>query len=192
MKRKLILASASLRRQELLLLCNIPFEIQVSNTNEVIDTSLPLGIAIEDVATQKGRDIFSRNPEALVLGADTIVTVDNEILGKPKDADDARRMIKLLSGKTHKVITGVCFMSKEETRVFHTSTEVTFKEMSSKEIEQYIATDEPYDKAGAYALQGRASLYITGIKGDYYTVIGLPVNRVYEYLLELGYYRLMK
>jgi len=192
MKRKLILASASLRRQELLRLCNIPFEIEVSNSQEIIDTSLPLGIAIEDVATQKAKDVFSSNPEALVLGADTIVTVDNEILGKPKDIDDARRMISLLSAKTHKVITGVCFMSKEETRVFHTSTEVTFKEMSAKEIERYVATDEPYDKAGAYALQGQASLYITGIKGDYYTVIGLPVNRVYEYLLELGYYRLMK
>ena len=192
MKRKLILASASLRRQELLRLCNIPFEIKVSNSQEIIDTTLPLGMAIEDVAAQKAKDVFSNNPEALVLGADTIVTVDNEILGKPKDIEDARRMISLLSAKTHKVITGVCFMSKEETRVFHTSTEVTFKEMSTKEIERYVATDEPYDKAGAYALQGQASLYITGIKGDYYTVIGLPVNRVYEYLLELGYYRLMK
>ena len=189
MKRKLILASASPRRKELLKLCNIPFDVKVADIEEVLDQTLPLGMAIEEIASQKANAVFEYNKEALVLGADTIVAIDNEVLGKPKDKDDARRMIKLLSGKTHKVITGVCFKSLDEEHVFHTVSDVSFKEMNDKEIESYISTDEPYDKAGAYALQGVASIYINSIKGDYYTIVGLPINSVYEYLLDKGYYR---
>ena len=189
MKRKLILASASPRRKELLKLCNIPFDVKVADIEEVLDQTLPLGMAIEEIASQKANAVFEYNKEALVLGADTIVAIDNEVLGKPKDKDDARRMIKLLSEKTHKVITGVCFKSLDEEHVFHTVSDVSFKEMNDKEIESYISTDEPYDKAGAYALQGVASIYINSIKGDYYTIVGLPINSVYEYLLDKGYYR---
>ena len=192
MKRRLILASASPRRQELLKLCNVPFDVKVAEIEEVLDDTLPLGMAIEEIASQKANAIFKHNKDALVLGADTIVAIGSEVLGKPKDKEDARRMIKLLSGKNHKVITGVCFKSLEEEYVFHTVADVSFKEISDKEIENYISTDEPYDKAGAYALQGLAALYINGIKGDYYTIVGLPINSVYEYLLDKGYYRFSK
>ncbi|MBQ9841181.1 MAG: septum formation protein Maf [Erysipelotrichaceae bacterium] len=187
MKRNLILASASPRRQELLKLCKVPFTVEVSKANEVIDRSLPLTEAIALVAKQKAEEVFSRNLESLVLGSDTIVAIGNEILGKPKDKEDARRMMHLLSGKTHQVITGVCLMCKEETRMFASVADVTFSEMSEAEIEDYISKEEPYDKAGAYALQGEAAIYISGITGDYYTIVGLPVHLVYKHLQELGY-----
>ncbi|MDD6466819.1 MAG: Maf family protein [Erysipelotrichaceae bacterium] len=186
MKRNLILASASLRRQELLQLCHVPFTIEVSQIQEVIDPTLPLEQAIEQVAYQKAADVFQRNPEALVLGSDTIVVIDDQILGKPKDKEDARRMMNLLSGRTHQVITGVCLLSQEERRLFHQVAEVTFVKMSQEEIEHYISLDEPYDKAGGYALQGEAAIYISSIKGDYYSIVGLPVQLVYQHLKEIN------
>ena len=187
MKRNLILASASPRRQELLKLCKVPFTVEVSKANEVIDRTLPLEEAIALVAKQKAEEVYQRNEECLILGSDTIVAIGNEILGKPKDKEDARRMMQLLSGKTHQVITGVCLMCKEETRVFASVADVTFSEMTTEEIEDYISKDEPYDKAGAYALQGEAAIYISGIQGDYYTIVGLPVHLVYKHLQEMGY-----
>ena len=187
MKRNLILASASPRRQELLKLCKVPFTVEVSKADEVIPQDVPLTEAIAEVAKQKASEVFSRHEESLVLGSDTIVAIGNEILGKPKDKEDARRMMHLLSGKTHQVITGVCLMCKEETRMFSSVADVTFAKMSEEEIEDYISKEEPYDKAGAYALQGEAAIYISGIQGDYYTIVGLPVHLVYQHLQDMGY-----
>lgn len=185
--RPLILASGSPRRQELLKLCGIPFVVEPSKAEEYLNRSVSLEEAIEQIARAKAEAVFALHPEALVLGADTIVTVDQEVLGKPKDREDAKRMLNLLQGRTHRVITGVCLRCEEETVCFHETAEVTFAAMSQFEVEQYVNSEEPYDKAGAYALQGQAAVFIRSINGDYYSIVGLPVHRVYEQLCKWGY-----
>ena len=185
MKRKLILASASPRRKELLSLLGYEFECLPATKEEDIDLSLPLTLAIEKVSLAKAQDVYDSHPDSLVIGSDTIVTIDGKILGKPKNDEDAFRMLKLLSGKTHEVITGLAFISKEERFVTHEVTKVKFMELSDQEINDYILTKEPRDKAGAYALQGKAGAFIEKIEGDVYTVIGLPLNKVYTYLSSL-------
>ena len=182
MKRKLILASASPRRKELLSLLGYDFECIPATKEEDIDLNLPLTQAIEKVSLAKAKDVYDKYPDALVLGSDTIVTIDSKILGKPKDENDGFRMLKLLSGRTHEVITGLAFVSKEEIYVTHEVTKVKFMELSDEEINDYLLTKEPQDKAGAYALQGKGGKFITSIEGDVYTVIGLPLNKVYVYL----------
>ena len=191
----IVLASASPRRQELLRSAEISFTVQPADINE---TALP-GEApthcAERLAREKALAVSQKNPEQWVLGADTIVVVDDVILGKPRDADDGARMLRLLSGRTHAVITGVCVVGPvssfqlpvfRKTRTGSETTWVTFSELSDDEIRDYIATGEPMDKAGAYAIQGIASRWIPRIEGDYSNVVGLPVALVYRMLRERG------
>ena len=184
----LVLASASPRRQELLRNAGISFTVQPADIDETpMDGESPQGCA-ERLAREKALAVFQSRPEDYVLGADTIVVVDDTILGKPRDAGDAARMLRLLSGRIHAVITGVCVVGPVASKVKTASetTLVTFCEVSDHEIRDYVATGEPMDKAGAYAIQGIASRWIPRIEGDYGNVVGLPVALVYAMLRELG------
>ncbi len=194
----LILASASPRRQELLRNAGIEFTVQPTNIPEVPrDRELPKTFA-ERLAREKALAIFSQHRDTFVLGADTIVIVDSEILGKPRDADDAARMLHKLSGRTHQVITGICILGQAKSAVGDQlpvhyfedvrteTTQVTMCALTTDDIRSYIATGEPMDKAGAYAIQGIASRWISRIEGDYFNVVGLPMSLVYRMLREHG------
>ena len=178
MKPKLILASQSPRRRELLTLAGLEFDCIPSHAEERI----PEGIAAKDVpaflAECKARDILRSHPGNVVLGSDTIVVCDDEILGKPSDEEEAYQMLSELSGRTHKVYTGVAILSGETRKIFTTETSVEFYPLTEKEIRDYIKTGEPMDKAGAYGIQGRGALLVKKIDGDYYTVMGLPIAEV--------------
>lgn len=188
MKRKLILASASPRRRELMGYFPVPIEVVVPEVDESVTLGLGPAPFARLLAERKALAVVKRkgdkNP---VLAADTIVIVDDEILGKPYDAEDAARMLKLLSGRTHQVITGVAILWKEKETLFAVSTDVTFKELTPKEIADYIATGEPMDKAGAYAIQGTGGFMVTEITGSASNVIGLPVAEVIAALQNLGF-----
>lgn len=180
--RKLILASQSLRRAELLKYLDIPFSIIPSNADETIDLNQPIVEEIKRLAYKKASDVLNRNQEALVLGSDTVVVIDNEILGKPKDKEEAFSMLKKLSNRKHQVITGVCLISEDKTDIFASISDVYFHELSDDEISNYIENEQPFDKAGAYAIQGKAGLFIDRIDGDYYSVMGLPIALIYQHL----------
>jgi septum formation protein len=193
----LVLASASPRRQELLRSAGIPFTVQPADINETpLARESPRDSAVR-LAREKALAVSESRPQSYVLGADTIVVVDDGILGKPRDADDAARMLRLLSGRTHAVITGVCLVnpvasgqwsvsSEAEALTGSETTFVTFCQLSDDEIRNYVSTGEPKDKAGAYAIQGIASRWIPRIEGDYSNVVGLPVALVYRMLRERG------
>ncbi len=172
----LILASASPRRQELLQLITTEFEIHTKDTDE----SLPEGIApvdaVQQLALRKALAVAQDFPHDIVIGADTVVAVDNRLLGKPKDAQDAAAMLQLLSGRRHFVYTGVALIYPAGQQVFYQQTGVDFTILSPEEIARYVKTGEPMDKAGAYGIQGLGALLIEGIQGDYYNVMGLPVS----------------
>lgn len=178
----LVLASASPRRSELLRNAGIPFEIHPADIDE---TPLPAEDAkscAERLALEKARAVACLRPDNVVLGADTVVVVDGQILGKPVDAADAARMLRLLSGRDHRVITGVCLVVNGECSVASETTVVKMVPISAQEIADYVATGEPLDKAGGYAIQGLASRWIPRIEGDYGNVVGLPVALVYRML----------
>ena len=190
---KIILASASPRRKELLEQIGVDFEIAVSDKETAIDCSDPVE-ACRKQAYNKAVDIVEKSKlkysdkDFVVISADTIVAIDKKILGKPKDKSDARQMLKSLSGRKHRVYTAVCVYNslKDSYESFVEDTPVEVARLSSEEIEDYLEKKEPYDKAGAYAIQGYFSRYIVGIEGDYYNVMGLPVGRLYrDYLKEL-------
>ena len=190
---KIILASASPRRKELLEQIGVDFEIAVSDKETAIDCSDPVE-ACRKQAYNKAVDIVEKSKlkysdkDFVVISADTIVAIDKKILGKPKDKSDARKMLKSLSGRKHRVYTAVCVYNslKDSYESFVEDTPVEVARLSSEEIEDYLEKKEPYDKAGAYAIQGYFSRYIVGIEGDYYNVMGLPVGRLYrDYLKEL-------
>ncbi len=183
--RKLILASQSPRRKELLEKCGYPFEVIVADIDETIDANIPLKKAIQQLAYQKAKKVFDEHPDAIVIGSDTIVSIDQKILGKPKDEKEAYDTLKLLSNRTHQVITGLSILSKEKNYSHVSVNQVTFYDLSDEEINKYISTNEPMDKAGSYAIQGIASRYIKSIEGDYYAIVGLPVSVVYHILKEL-------
>lgn len=185
---KLVLASASPRRKELLELVGAKFEIIAGNIEEIIDESLPLTQKIEKLALQKAEAV-SQNlyGDFVVIGADTIVELDGEILGKPQNIDDAKRMIRNLSGKSHNVITAIALIptnTKYKPITTHQVTPVKFKELSEKEIENYVNYGESMDKAGAYAVQGFGVLIIEGIYGCYTNVVGLPIPLLNKTLKE--------
>jgi septum formation protein len=191
----IVLASASPRRQELLRNAGIPFTVQPADINETPLAGESARDCAERLAREKALVVFQKRQRDYVLGADTIVVVDDVILGKPRDAEDAARMLRLLSGRTHAVITGVCVVGPvasgqlpvaSKTKTASETTVVTMCDLSDDEIREYIATSEPMDKAGAYAIQGIASRWITRIEGDYSNVVGLPVARVYAMLRERG------
>lgn len=183
---KIILASASPRRKELLTQIGVKFEIMISDKETDIDSTDPVK-ACEKQAMQKALDIEEKaalkyREDYIIIAADTIVALEDTILGKPKDKEDARLMLERISGKKHKVYTAVCvFNSRLKThKSFVEETAVEVAELSKKDIDFYLSKDEAYDKAGAYAIQGLFSRYIVGIEGDYYNVMGLPVGRVYR------------
>jgi septum formation protein len=188
----LVLASASPRRRELLQNAGIPFIVQASKVPEVPREGESPRAFAQRLAREKALAVFRQRPQDFVLGADTIVIVHSQILGKPRDAVDATRMLRLLSGRTHQVITGVCLIgpeskgrtSFEETR--SEVTQVTMSDLTDEDIRSYVASGEPLDKAGAYAIQGRASRWISRIEGDYFNVVGLPVSLVYRMLQKNG------
>jgi septum formation protein len=177
---KLILASRSPRRAEILSVVDWPFEVVVAGVDETLRPNEHPLEYVQRLALAKAQAVAANLEQGLVLGADTTVVIEDQILGQPTDEDDARRMLKLLSGKWHEVLTGVALVSGEERRVDNELTRVRFAELRNEEIEWYVATREPMDKAGAYGVQGKAALFIKEIAGDYFNVMGLPIRLVYE------------
>ncbi len=174
----LILASKSPRRIELLKLGGFSYEVIPALSEEKTDPALTPAETVMSLASQKAREVSAKYKEATVIGADTIVVYDGEIMGKPADKDDAFRMLKKLSGNTHSVFTGVCIRKGEKENSFYEETKVQFYQLSDEEINRYIATGEPMDKAGAYGIQEKGSLLVKKIDGDYFNVVGLPLSRL--------------
>jgi septum formation protein len=186
LKEKLLLASASPRRAEILRAVGWPFETLAANIDETLAPGESAEDAVRRLALGKAEAAARLNPGALVLGADTTVVVDSQILEKPKDNLDARRMLRLLNGRWHDVLTGVALVWDDKRVVAYERTRVRFGTMSDAEIDWYILSGEPMDKAGGYAVQGRAALFIEEIQGDYWNVVGLPVRLVYKLINERG------
>lgn len=181
----LILASASPRRRELLQLAADDFTVIPAVGEERPDLSLPPAESVERLARQKAEEVSGKYPEATVIGADTMVFCGKAALGKPKDAEDAKRMLSVLSGREHSVITAVAIARNgRSVKVFSEETRVEFYPLSDEEIDAYVRSGEPMDKAGAYGIQGSGALLVKSINGDYYNVMGLPVGRVYRELKE--------
>jgi nucleoside triphosphate pyrophosphatase len=178
----LILASASPRRAELLRNAAIDFTVEPAHVAEQpFHNEKPVDYA-KRLACDKARAVFAGNPDSAVLGADTVVVVDEHLLEKPVDEHDAARMLRLLSGRAHQVITGVCLVGPAFERTEAEITQVIFSPLSEEEIKYYVQTGEPMDKAGAYAIQGIASRWVERIEGCYFNVVGLPLPRVYRML----------
>jgi septum formation protein len=182
----LVLASASPRRQELLRNAGIRFEVQPAHIPEDPLPGEAAKAYAERLAREKALAVARQRPHDVVLGADTVVVVDGQLLGKPSDAADAARMLLMLSGREHQVITGVCLVVNGQPSVASETTLVTVSEITDKEIADYVASGEPLDKAGAYAIQGIASRWIPCIEGDYSNVVGLPVALVWRMLQQAG------
>ena len=182
---KLILASASPRRKELLGLFRIPFEIRVADIDEAMDLSkLPFD---EVGRVSRGKALaVPREPGSIVIAADTIVVCENKVLGKPRDAEEAKAMLRLLSGRDHQVMTGCTVLTDRGCETFTEVTDLHFRDLGEKEIEAYVASGEPMDKAGAYGIQGGAALFCQRMAGDYYNVMGLPVCRLWETLQRIA------
>ena len=183
---RLVLASASPRRADLLRAAGISFDVFPVDIDEGFRKGEKPEHAVARVAQAKAMAALASHPDAIVLGADTTVVARGEVLAKPADAADAGRMLRLLSGRTHEVLTGVCVSSKHRRLVHVDSTRVRMAQLGDTEIDWYVSTGEPFDKAGGYAVQGLASRFIEGIDGSYSNVVGLPVSSVYELLKELG------
>jgi septum formation protein len=181
-RETLTLASQSPRRAEILRAVGWPFEAEAANVDESLRTGEAAERYVERLAREKAETVAARRLFGLVLGADTTVVVDGEILGKPRDEAEARRMLRRLRGRWHEVVTGVALVRAEMKQAItaHERTRVRFAQMTDAEVDWYVATGEPADKAGAYAVQGRAALFIEAIDGDYWNVVGLPVRLVYE------------
>ncbi len=190
--RRVILASGSPRRKDIMTQVGIQFETFVSSREEKITEENPSRV-VEELSMQKASDVaghFLGQKNFLIIGADTIVVFNGEILGKPKDEDDARRMLKMLQGKTHQVYTGVTFIYdlKKEilTHTFYAVTDVEMYPMSDTDIDLYVRTGEPKDKAGSYAIQGKCAVYIKQIRGEYNNVVGFPIARIINEAKEIG------
>lgn len=181
---QLILASQSPRRKELLSLFHIPFAVQVSDIDESMDPSKPPSEEVAKVSLRKAQAI-SRTASDVVIAADTIVVCDGQVLGKPRDEADAFRMLSLLSGRDHQVMTGLTVLYKDQQVCCTEITDIHFRTLSEKEIRTYIRTGEPMDKAGAYGIQGGAALFAERLVGDYYNVMGLPVCRLGQILRDI-------
>ena len=181
----LILASASPRRQELINLISKEVKVIPADVDENFDSKIPATAVPEMLAVKKAKAIAESHPDDVIIGADTSVIVDGEILGKPVDSADAKRMLSLLSGKTHQVVTGCAIFKNGKSLSFSETTDVTFYPLSEEEIDNYIATAEPFDKAGAYGIQGYGSLLVKEIHGDYFNVVGLPVGKLNKMLKKI-------
>ena len=189
MNYRIFLASNSPRRKELLSGLGIPFEVRV---NGDIDESYPSDLPPEAIPLHISRKkaaayLQTMSADELIITADTVVVASGELLGKPVDASDAHRMLRLLSGTTHQVITGVCLTTTDHQVAFSVTTDVTFKDLSDEEIHYYIDHYRPYDKAGAYGIQEWIGyIGVTGLHGSYFNVMGLPIQRIYEELRKMG------
>lgn len=182
----LILASGSPRRKELLEMTGHLLEIIPSSADETTDETAPDKL-VEELSSRKASDAAGKIKDGIVLGADTVVSIDGTILGKPEDEQDAERMLKMLSGRTHQVFTGVTLISVKNGKIewsetFSEKTDVTVIPMTDEEIGEYVMSREPLDKAGAYGIQGFFGKYISRIEGDYFNVVGLPLSHVYQAL----------
>lgn len=182
--KPLILASKSPRREELLQKITDDFEIIVSDVDEVLPSDITCEEAPVYLAALKANAVAREHPGSVVIGSDTVVILDGVILGKPKDEDDAFSMLRRLSGKTHTVITGCCITDGKNERRFSDSTQVTFYELTDEEIQKYIATGDPMDKAGSYGIQEKGTLFVKGIVGDFFNVMGLPIAKLFRELRE--------
>ena len=179
----IILASKSPRRQSLLKHLGVSFTVDTDDVDETIPYGMSLALAVEMLAHAKARPVADRHPASLVLAADTIVVFEDEVLGKPSSASEAIGMLQTLSGQTHEVYTGIALIRRSSAQevITHERTRVTFGELTLDEIENYVASGSPMDKAGAYGIQDdRGALFVERIEGDYYNVVGLPVRRVYQ------------
>ncbi len=192
MKKRIILGSASPRRKELLSQIGVEFEVMVSEKEERYESTAPDEI-VKELALMKAGNVLSeaKGEDLVVIGADTVVVLDGRILGKPRDGEEAKAMLRDLRGREHQVFTGVAVIFREEgeearTENYSVRTRVFVHAMTEEEIEAYVETGEPLDKAGAYGIQGRFAAYIDRIEGDYYNVVGLPVSRLYQTLKEAG------
>lgn len=177
----IILASKSPRRKELLSLITEDFIIKTADVDETLPKGIKPDKAVEYLSRIKAEPFD--NGTDTVIGADTVVAIDGRILGKPKNRDDAFNMLKMLSGRAHSVFTGVTVIRPDQSITFSVETKVKFFDLTDEEINRYINTDEPYDKAGAYAIQGKGSLFVEKIDGDYFNVVGLPISTLNKYLL---------
>ncbi len=189
--KQFILASKSPRRKEILQTLGIPFEVVTADTDEsstlqnpyqlVEELSRRKGEAVRDLLLREGRDLT----QPVILSSDTVVNVDGEIFGKPRDEADACRMLRMYSGRSHEVVSGICLLNGDRIGVSHDVTEVVFDKMDEEAILRYVRAEHPYDKAGAYAIQGAASVYIQAIHGDFFNVVGLPVHCLYRLYFEI-------
>jgi len=181
LRERLVLASSSPRRKELLDAAGWPYEAIVAGIDESLKPNEAPAVYVQRLARSKAEAVAARLQSGLVLGADTTVVVENQLLAQPVDDDDARRMLNLLKGKWHEVLTGVAVVRVGgETTVAYETTRVRFAEMTAEEIDWYVATGEARGKAGAYGIQGAAGLFIEEIQGDYFNIVGLPIRLVYE------------
>ena len=181
----LILASQSPRRKELLQTAGIPFVVRVADIDESVRDREAPNAYVRRLAVAKAMAI-PREPGDVVLAADTTVVAEGQILGKPESAEDAKRMLRLLSGQAHEVLTGICLFSGSKLQIDAESTQVHFSKMTDVEIDAYVSSGECMDKAGAYGIQGLASRYIHRVEGCYFNVVGLPISLVYRHLKAAG------
>ncbi len=184
--KRFILASASPRRREILTNAGYDFEVVASDADESLSTALGASETVAELSRRKAHSVSASFPGAVVLGCDTVVSLDGEILGKPENEEQAFSMLGKLSGRVHEVYSGVCITDGKQDYSFVCSTQVEFYPLSKETVLSYIATGEPMDKAGAYGIQGYGSMLVKRINGDYFTVMGLPVNECARALAKLG------
>ncbi|PLR75507.1 septum formation inhibitor Maf [Bacillus sp. V3-13] len=185
--QRLILASSSPRRKELLENLHLEFEISGSDVDEIFDPQSSPEEIVTELADRKARFVAGKFPSAFILGSDTIVVSGGKVLGKPEDEADAVSTLRKLSGKTHAVFTGVSIIGNGKNIKFYEKTDVTFWELTDEEIKTYVNSGEPFDKAGSYGIQGLGSMLVKEIKGDFFTVMGLPVSRTVRELRKAGF-----
>lgn len=188
MNKPIILASRSPRRMELLSLCGIDYVVEPSDIDEVMDESLPMDQRMQLLAYQKALPIAKKHPDEIVVGADTIVYIDDLVIGKAHSRQEASAILHRLSGRCHEVMTGVCVLVGNEKHTFTQTTSVKFFDLSDEDIEEYLDLDEWQGKAGAYAIQGYAVRFVEKIDGDYSNIVGLPVAKLYRLLKSLKKY----
>lgn len=186
--RKIILASTSPRRKQLLKQLGLEFEVVPSNVDEILNPRLKPRHQAEELALQKAQAVVNKFDNAIILGADTLVALGDEIIGKPKDVQDAKRILKKLRGRQHTVVTGFVLIDTANNRTIIKSveTKVWFRKLSPQEISSYIEKEKPYDKAGGYAINELAALFVEKIEGDFYNVVGLPLFTLGKELKKLG------
>lgn len=188
---QIILASGSPRRREILEQVGVTFTIKVSDKEEIMNSNDPESL-VKELSAMKARDVAERvSSPAIIIGADTVVAQNNIIFGKPRDKKHAKEMLSIMQNNSHKVYTGVCIIIIEEDKTirelsFAVASSVKVASMNESQIEAYIETNEPMDKAGAYAIQGKFAPYILGIEGDYYNIVGLPISSIYAQLYKNG------